>query len=132
MESHFVHAGVHQVVCDAFAVTIARHVQPLDFAWGLGHNAAWRLTPTELSESHQPFTMLAQQGDHVRVVNFVGLDPFAETPSAVERDIFSRIHSSEGVPERLFSDRSQLLRVVAISFSYDRQSNLGVPLATVE
>jgi hypothetical protein len=49
--------------------------------------------------------LLAEQGDHVRVGDFFRLDFLAVMGPAVQSHVFRSVHCSEGVPERLFSER---------------------------
>ena len=105
MACHFIHARIHEVVRNTFAVEIADDVQPLNLAWSIGHNAAWCFAPAELCEPHQPSTKLAKQSNHVRVGNFFRLDRLAVSGSAVEIHVVRGVRGSKCVPERLFSDR---------------------------
>jgi hypothetical protein len=92
----------------------------MDLAWGVGHDTARCLAPAKLREPHQDPFVLTQQGDHVRVRNFFRLNRLAVTGLTVKGHVLSGVHGSKGVPERLFSDRRQLLRIVATRQSYGR------------
>ena len=114
---HFIEAGLHQLLGEAFAVPVAGDVQALDFAGGLAFHAGRSFIPAQLGAGHQFAGCFADRGfadqgfeeqrGASRVGNFGGLNAGAVTLPAMPVHVFGRIHHRKRVAERAFRQHGE-------------------------